>query len=74
MLSDNLAELTPMEMTVIAGRFPLEADPSAKRMTLEKVGRQIGYSKERTRYIQNRALAKIRSALEEPSADRLVED
>ncbi len=73
-LADNLAELTPMELKVIERRFPLKADPTAKRMTLEQVGRQIGYSKERTRYIQNRALAKIRSTLEEPSADRLVEE
>jgi len=70
-LGQNLAKLNPIEERVIRARFaldePLETEdgrpPRAK--TLEQVGELIGVTKERVRQIQNKALIKIRLALEE---------
>jgi len=66
-LVKNLAELNDVERTVIHERFALSAvDPTAAQpKTLEQVGLMIGVTKERVRQIQNRALQKIRIALEE---------
>ncbi|GMV97246.1 MAG: sigma-70 family RNA polymerase sigma factor [Phycisphaerae bacterium] len=65
-LSGNKAALNDIEQTVIRKRFALdEADPQAKPKTLEQVGELIGVTKERVRQIQNKALQKIRSILEE---------
>lgn len=63
----NLADLSDVERTVIDERFALSAaDPeSAQPKTLEEVGLIIGVTKERVRQIQNKALQKIRCALEE---------
>ncbi|HRX85893.1 MAG TPA: sigma-70 family RNA polymerase sigma factor [Phycisphaerae bacterium] len=65
-LSQNKAELTDVEKTVIRQRFALDANngdvPVPK--TLEQVGSVIGVTKERVRQIQNKALKKIREALE----------
>ncbi|HEY3244660.1 MAG TPA: sigma-70 family RNA polymerase sigma factor [Phycisphaerae bacterium] len=63
----NLADLNDIERTVINERFALNApDPSATSpKTLEEVGQIIGVTKERVRQIQNKALEKIRHALEE---------
>jgi RNA polymerase primary sigma factor len=57
---DN-AELTDVEKTVLARRFPLEEGRS--RQTLEDIGKQMGVSKERVRQIQLSAIAKLRSAI-----------
>lgn len=66
-ITRNAAELTAVEQTVIVERFALERSgpdlPSPK--TLEQVGQIIGVTKERVRQIQNKALKKIRVALEE---------
>lgn len=64
----NLACLSDVERTVINERFaidqsPVDANPGSK--TLEQVGNIIGVTKERVRQIQNNALRKIRTALEE---------
>jgi RNA polymerase sigma factor (sigma-70 family) len=64
----NLAELSDVERTVIRERFAigrptLEDAPGPK--TLEQVGHIIGVTKERVRQIQNKALRKIRGALED---------
>ena len=59
---DN-AELTDIEKTVLARRFPLE--DGRQRQTLEDIGRQMRVSKERVRQIQNKALGKLRAALEQ---------
>ncbi|UCD28349.1 MAG: sigma-70 family RNA polymerase sigma factor, partial [Planctomycetota bacterium] len=65
-ITDNLAELNEMEQTVIRERFALEAaDSETKPKTLEQVGDMIGVTKERVRQIQNKALKKIRSILED---------
>ena len=64
----NMAELSDVERTVINERFALgvstELDERRPK-TLEQVGRIIGVTKERVRQIQNKALTKIRSTLEE---------
>ena len=60
----NLADLSSVEETVIRRRFNWEQhDDSA--LTLEEVGQIIGVTKERVRQIQNKALAKIRSVMED---------
>ena len=63
----NLADLSDVERTVIRERFALRSAgpgiPAPK--TLAEVGLIIGVTKERVRQIQNKALKKIRTALEE---------
>lgn len=56
----QVAKLTNVENTVIDQRFRLN-------LTLEDVGKVIGVTKERVRQIQNKALAKLRVAMEEGS-------
>lgn len=66
-LLQNLAELSDVEQTVIRERFALVPggpDVSPPK-TLEQVGSIIGVTKERVRQIQNKALRKIRTALED---------
>jgi RNA polymerase primary sigma factor len=66
-LKQHLADLTEVEQRVINERFALDHEgpglPTPK--TLEQVGQVIGVTKERVRQIQNKALKKIRTALEE---------
>ncbi len=65
-LSSNLAHLNEVEHTVIRERFALGATLEGERhKTLEQVGAIIGVTKERVRQIQNKALQKIKEALEE---------
>jgi RNA polymerase primary sigma factor len=67
-LLGNLAELSEIERTVIRERFAIgrpAADGLDRPKTLEQVGYIIGVTKERVRQIQNKALKKIRVALEE---------
>jgi RNA polymerase sigma factor (sigma-70 family) len=66
-LVSNVAELSEVERTVIVERFALagpDREPASPK-TLEQVGSIIGVTKERVRQIQNKALSKIRTALEE---------
>ena len=63
-VSRNLAELSDVEATVIRRRFNWEQE-SDSPLTLEEVGQIIGVTKERVRQIQNKALLKIRTVLEE---------
>ncbi len=66
-LRRNMADLTEVEQTVIRQRFALDhvgAEIPVPK-TLEQVGQVIGVTKERVRQIQNKALKKIRTALEE---------
>jgi len=60
-MSDDRAELTDVEKTVLARRFP--ADEAAPRRTLEDIGHQMKVSKERVRQIQLSAIRKLRKAL-----------
>lgn len=62
-VSENRADLTAVERTVIEHRFGLESGEE-KPMTLEQVGQIIGVTKERVRQIQNKAMEKIRVTLE----------
>jgi len=65
-LTHNRALLNEIEKTVIRERFALGAiSPPLRGKTLEQVGSMIGVTKERVRQIQNKALAKIRSILDE---------
>ena len=64
-VENNEAELTAVERTVIYHRFGLAGDENTTPLTLEQVGQIIGVTKERVRQIQNKALEKIRLAVEE---------
>lgn len=68
-LLKNLANLSDVERTVINERFAirpaLPGEPKPAPKTLEQVGEIIGVTKERVRQIQNKALRKIRTVLEE---------
>ena len=65
--ADNLADLTDVEKKVVKARFALDAADAeqTRPMTLEQVGEIIGVTKERVRQIQNKALEKLRQALED---------
>ncbi|MHC4090761.1 MAG: sigma-70 family RNA polymerase sigma factor [Planctomycetota bacterium] len=60
-LDRNLGELTELESTILARRFPPDYEP---RSTLQEVGDAVGLSKERVRQLQNIALGKLREVLE----------
>lgn len=68
-LGSNLAKLNDVEQRVIRARFALDETPRddepARAKTLEQVGEMIGVTKERVRQIQNKALDKLRSILED---------
>jgi RNA polymerase sigma factor (sigma-70 family) len=67
-LLQNSAGLSEVECTVIRERFALGLQSLGQEegpKTLEQVGRVIGVTKERVRQIQNKALKKIRVALED---------
>jgi RNA polymerase primary sigma factor len=60
----NLADLSSVEQTVIRRRFNWQQNEESP-LTLEEVGKIIGVTKERVRQIQNKALAKIRTVMED---------
>ena len=60
----NLAELSDTEQTVLRRRFNWE-QTEEQPLTLEEVGQIIGVTKERVRQIQNKALLKIKSVMED---------
>jgi RNA polymerase sigma factor (sigma-70 family) len=60
----NLADLSSVEQTVIRRRFNWQQAEEAP-LTLEEVGKIIGVTKERVRQIQNKALAKIKTVMED---------
>jgi len=67
-LAENAAQLSEIERKVILARFALDPDdpdPTRRAKTLEEVGAMIGVTKERVRQIQNKALGKLRTALEQ---------
>ena len=74
----NKADLSDIEIKVISHRFGLDIDlaleqgtssVAAEPLTLEQVGQVIGVTKERVRQIQNKALEKIRAALQAVNPD-----
>ena len=61
----NTCDLSEVERAVIFHRFGLDQAAADRPMlTLEQVGQLIGVTKERVRQIQNKALEKIRGAIE----------
>jgi RNA polymerase primary sigma factor len=54
--------LTPMECQILRWRFGLDA---SEEMTLREIGERYGYSRERVRQLEERALVKIRRRIEE---------
>jgi RNA polymerase primary sigma factor len=65
LMDTNEADLTSVEQTVIGHRFGIGCPSQAPTLTLEQVGQIIGVTKERVRQIQNKALEKLRSTIEE---------
>ena len=59
----NAADLSEIEQEVIRLRF-FRKNERNRPLTLEQVGKQVGYTKERVRQIQLAALAKLRHTLE----------
>lgn len=64
-MGENRAHLSDVEKTVLQARFALSHVAEASPMTLEEVGQVIGVTKERVRQIQNKALEKLRAAMED---------
>ncbi len=66
-LEGDVGNLSEVERRVIRARFALDHDERAdgKGKTLEQVGELIGVTKERVRQIQNKALEKLRLALDQ---------
>lgn len=68
-MEGNGANLSDVERAVIQARFALGSDSGddaeRRAKTLEQVGEMIGVTKERVRQIQNKALGKLRTALED---------
>lgn len=67
MLKHNSAELTQTELKVLSERFGVntkQKKPDGKVKTLRQVAEVFGVTKERVRQIQNKALLKLRSAIE----------
>ncbi len=68
-IADNTAQLTHAEQRVLKARFPSKVfdggPPNSKGWTLQRVGIALGFSKEKVRQIQFRALGKLRDVLDE---------
>lgn len=65
LVESDRAELSAVERSVIYHRFGLDGPTGQPSLTLEQVGQMIGVTKERVRQIQNKALEKLRVALED---------
>ena len=69
-LQQNRAELSDIEQEVIEHRFAIgKPQDQQRQLTLEEVGSIIGVTKERVRQIQNKALIKLKAALEDNFLD-----
>ena len=68
-LNENLAGLSDVEKQVLSARFdldrPMGMDGPPRSKTLKQVAELIGVTKERVRQIQNKALDKLRIALDD---------
>ena len=58
-VSDSMAALTSREAKIVKLYFGLEGEP----VTLEKIGSQMGMTRERARQIRNEAIGKLRRTL-----------
>ena len=63
LIAAGLGELNEREREIVSGHFGLGRKGGS--LTLEQLGKRFGVTKERVRQIQNKALKKIRLALEE---------
>ncbi|MDD4892206.1 MAG: sigma-70 family RNA polymerase sigma factor, partial [Phycisphaerae bacterium] len=64
-IARNAANLNEVEQVVIRERFAINAHAESRcPKTLDEVGEIIGLTKERVRQIQNKAMIKIKAALE----------
>ena len=65
--TDNTADLTDLEISVIGKRFAFDKglEDVKKGLTLQQVGKMVGLTKERVRQIQITAMEKIKTALED---------
>ncbi len=71
MLNSDVTGLSEIEKDVVSARFALgKSDKENKPLTLEQVGEIIGVTKERVRQIQNKALKKLKLAMEEQVLNR----
>ena len=61
-MREVLATLTERESSILALRFGLSGD---QEMTLEDIGERFGVTRERIRQIQELALKKLRTKMEE---------
>jgi RNA polymerase primary sigma factor len=73
-VGSNAASLSSVEQTVVEHRFGLDSEELEKPLTLEQVGQIIGVTKERVRQIQNKALEKIKSILDERTEGTVIAD
>ncbi|QDU70339.1 sigma-70 family RNA polymerase sigma factor [Mucisphaera calidilacus] len=73
LVDHDASGLTSLEREVVRQRFGLDGANEGQAMTLLQVGQKIGMTKERVRQIQNRALRKLRSSLEETFLDGHVD-
>lgn len=67
-LDQNTADLSAVEERVLDARFSLRllgASSAVQPRTLDQVGIMLGVSKERVRQLQNQAICKIRTVLEQ---------
>ncbi|MBK8190328.1 MAG: sigma-70 family RNA polymerase sigma factor [Vampirovibrionales bacterium] len=58
-LRNAIAELTPRETYILSERFGVNRRGTGR--TLDQLGRELGYSKERVRQIESRAIRKLRA-------------
>jgi len=65
LMLNNDVDLSEIEQVVLQHRFGFETGRSGRPMTLTQVGTLIGVTKERVRQIQNKALTKLREAVEQ---------
>jgi len=68
LIEAGLIELSEREREILRGRFGL-GDENEQPVTLERLGRRFGMTKERVRQIERRAIARLRDTL----SPRLVE-
>jgi RNA polymerase primary sigma factor len=71
LMLENTVDLSEVEQVVLQHRFGFEPGRRGRPMTLLQVGKLIGLTKERVRQIQNKALSKLREAVEQRRLPRL---